>query len=302
MSTPTPHDALFKQFLTDPDTARDFLAIHLPETLRQVCDLSTIRLEPGSYIDKDLRPFYSDVVYSVGTATGNTGYIYCTIEHQSSPDKLMPFRLMRYALAVMQNHLRQGNDQLPLVIPMLFYHGMASPYPYSMNWLNLFAEPTLAGTLYTDSFPLVDVTIIPDEAILQQKRIAMLELALKHARLRDLMELAEPMAFLLKCGLCTRDQLASLLTYLADVGDTNNPQRLLEILAKSSPEYEDVVMTIAQKLRQEGRQEGRKEGHSEGRLEEKREVARKMLMKGIDPVLVMQVTGLTEQELGQLKH
>ena len=302
MSTPTPHDALFKQFLTDPDTARDFLAIHLPETLRQVCDLSTIRLEPGSYIDKDLRPFYSDVVYSVGTATGNTGYIYCTIEHQSSPDKLMPFRLMRYALAVMQNHLRQGNDQLPLVIPMLFYHGMASPYPYSMNWLNLFAEPTLAGTLYTDSFPLVDVTIIPDEAILQQKRIAMLELALKHARLRDLMELAEPMAFLLKCGLCTRDQLASLLTYLADVGDTNNPQRLLEILAKSSPEYEDVVMTIAQKLRQEGRKDGRKEGHSEGRLEEKREVARKMLMKGIDPVLVMQVTGLTEQELGQLKH
>jgi hypothetical protein len=40
-TTSTPHDAVFKQFLRQADTARDFLAIHLPPALRQRCDLDT---------------------------------------------------------------------------------------------------------------------------------------------------------------------------------------------------------------------------------------------------------------------
>ncbi|ECE7268442.1 Rpn family recombination-promoting nuclease/putative transposase, partial [Salmonella enterica] len=29
-TTPTPHDATFRQFLTQPDIARDFMELHLP--------------------------------------------------------------------------------------------------------------------------------------------------------------------------------------------------------------------------------------------------------------------------------
>ncbi len=32
--TPTPHDATFRQFLTQPEVARDFMEIHLPAELR----------------------------------------------------------------------------------------------------------------------------------------------------------------------------------------------------------------------------------------------------------------------------
>ncbi len=38
-------------------------------------------------------------------------------EHQSSADRHMAFRLMRYAIAAMQRHLDKGHTQLPLVIP-----------------------------------------------------------------------------------------------------------------------------------------------------------------------------------------
>lgn len=51
------------------------------------------------------------------------GYIYVVIEHQSKPEELMAFRMMRYSIAAMQNHLDAGYKELPLVIPMLFYHG-----------------------------------------------------------------------------------------------------------------------------------------------------------------------------------
>ena len=92
-TTSTPHDAVFKQFLTQADTARDFLAIHLPPALRQRCDLDTLQLESASFIEESLRAWYSDVLWSLKTASGE-GYIYVVIEHQSSPDAQMAFRLM----------------------------------------------------------------------------------------------------------------------------------------------------------------------------------------------------------------
>lgn len=91
-----------------------------------LCNLNTLRLESGSFIDDELRASHSDILYSLQTQAGE-GYIYLLIEHQSSADRHMAFRLMRYAIAAMQRHLDKGHTQLPLVIPLLFYHGRVSP-------------------------------------------------------------------------------------------------------------------------------------------------------------------------------
>ena len=131
--TATPHDAVFKTFLSRVETARDFIELHLPPSLTQICKLDTLRLESGSFLEDDLRPYYSDILYSLETTRGS-GYVHVLIEHQSAPDKLMAFRLMRYAIAAMQRHLESGHKTLPLVIPILFYQGRRSPYPWSMSW------------------------------------------------------------------------------------------------------------------------------------------------------------------------
>ncbi|WP_440030429.1 Rpn family recombination-promoting nuclease/putative transposase [Chromobacterium amazonense] len=309
MSTPTPHDAVFKAFLSDIDTARDFLAIHLPPALRDLCDLGTLRQEAASFIEPDLQAYYSDMLYSV-QAKGQPGYIYCVIEHQSSPDKLMAFRLMRYSIAAMQHHLKQGHERLPLVVPLLFYHGSVSPYPFSTNWLDLFDLPDTARAVYQQPFPLVDVTAMSDDDILQHRRIALLELVQRHIRQRDMMELADPLVFLFGLGLCSDEQIESLLNYILQVGDTEQPELLLETLAHSSPQYEGVVMTIAQKLEQRaeirglerGRQEGEQLGLSRGRQEGIYQVARTMLLNGMDKASIMKLTGLTETDLNQLTH
>lgn len=101
-TTSSPHDAVFKTFMFTPETARDFLEIHLPEPLRKLCNLQTLRPNPLVLL-KSLRAYYSDVLWSVETSDGD-GYIYCVIEHQSSAEKNMAFRLMRYATAAMQRH------------------------------------------------------------------------------------------------------------------------------------------------------------------------------------------------------
>lgn len=51
------HDATFRQFLTQPDIARDFMEIHLPAELRAICDLRTLKLESGSFVEDDLRQY-----------------------------------------------------------------------------------------------------------------------------------------------------------------------------------------------------------------------------------------------------
>lgn len=123
-SAPTPHAATFRQFLTQPDIARDFLALHLTPELRECGDLGTLKLESGSFAEDDFRQYFSDVLYSLKTMAGN-GYIHVLIEHQSSPDKHMAFRLMRYAVAAMQPHLETGHKRLPLVIPITWADALA---------------------------------------------------------------------------------------------------------------------------------------------------------------------------------
>ncbi|MCU5774087.1 Rpn family recombination-promoting nuclease/putative transposase [Erwiniaceae bacterium BAC15a-03b] len=290
---PTPHDAVFKQFLSHPDTARDFLQIHLPPALLQDCNLDTLHLEPCSFVEKNLRAFYADVLYSVQTDSGE-GYIYCLIEHQSSPDKNMPFRLMRYAFGAMQRHLDYGHERLPLVIPILFYHGNISPYPYPMNWLQTFDDPERAGQLYSGDFPLVDITTIPDEEIMQHRGVALLEYLHKHSRQRDLLLMLEPLATLIKGDYTTRDQLIAAMNYMLQVGETADPKSFMRALAERTGQYEELMMTAAEKLRQEGRQEER--------LQTKLEIARKMLSEGLDTGKIMKMTGLTEEELNRIRH
>ncbi|MDK2373813.1 Rpn family recombination-promoting nuclease/putative transposase [Serratia fonticola] len=299
-TTPTLHDAVFKQFLTHPDTARDFLELHLPPALLQFCDLNTLKLESGSFIESGLRAYYSDVLYSLHTEQGE-GYVYVLLEHQSSPDKHMAFRLVRYAIAAMHRHLEAGHDQLPLVIPMLFYHGQVTPYPYTMSWLEEFSEPELARQLYAGHFPLVDVTVIPDDDIMQHRRMAILELLQKHVRLRDLAELKEQLVTLLLAGYTTKEQLISLINYMLQVGSTTEPGVLIHELARRAPQHEEELMTIAEYLKQQGIEIGIEIGIEKGR-EAVLKIASSMLADGFDRAQVMKLTGLSADDLAKISH
>lgn len=292
-TTHSPHDAVFKHLLSHRATARDFLDIHLPEHLRELCNLQTLQLESGSFIDEDLRASHSDILYSLQTQAGD-GYIYLLIEHQSSVDRHMAFRLMRYAIAAMQRHLDKGHTQLPLVIPLLFYHGQVSPWPYPMCWLEGFAHPQTARQVYNQDFHLIDITV--------------LELLQKHIRQRDMMELQEQLASLLALGYTSRRQLRTLLHYLLQAGNAADPVAFLRNLAQNVPRrlHKETLMNIAQFLEQRGHQQGLEQGLQQG-LEQGEQlaaqrIAQAMLENGLDLALVAKLTGLAPERLALLTH
>ena len=311
--TPTPHDATFRQFLTQPDIARDFMELHLPAELRALCDLSTLKLESGSFVEDDLRQYFSDVLYSLKTTAGD-GYVHVLIEHQSSPDRHMAFRLLRYAVAAMQRHLEAGHKKLPLVIPVLFYSGKRSPYPYSTRWLDEFDNPEVAERLYGSAFPLTDITVIPDDDIMNHRSMAALTLLQKHIHQRDMATLTDRLATLLMANYLSSPQVTALIHYLLQAGESADSEAFVRELAQRVPQHGDALMTIAQQLEQKGIEKGRMEGRQEGiQLGEQRgiekgereatlKIARTMLQNGLDQNIVMQMTGLTEEELAQIHH
>lgn len=303
--TPTPHDLVFKTFLSTMETARDFIAIHLPPALLQLCDLQTLQLESGSFIEEDLHPYFSDMLYSLKTACGD-GYIHVLIEHQSSPDRHMAFRLMRYAIAAMQRHLESGHNALPLVIPILFYQGRRSPYPNSMNWLDEFSDPVVAGRIYSQNFPLVDITVIPDDEIMRHRSMAALTLIQKHIRQRDLTRLLDKLAILLTRNHISGQQVIALVNYMLQAGEAQDARTLLYEMAQRAPQYGDELMTLAEQLKQEGRNEGIQQGMQQGiqtgEREASRKIARAMLEKGIPAADIIEMTGVSAEELPSLQH
>ncbi|MED9012136.1 MULTISPECIES: Rpn family recombination-promoting nuclease/putative transposase [Escherichia] len=297
-TTSTPHDALFKSFLSHPDTARDFMEIHLPKDLRELCDLDTLKLESARFVDEKLRALHSDILWSVKTREGD-GYIYVVIEHQSREDIHMAFRLMRYSMAVMQRHIEHDKRQpLPLVIPMLFYHGSRSPYPWSLCWLDEFADPATARKLYTAAFPLVDVTVVPDDEIVQHRRVALLELIQKHIRQRDLMGLIDQLVVLLVTECANDSQITALLNYILLTGDEARFKKFISELTRRMPQQRERIMTIAERIHHDGWLLGREKGKEEG----EQRLLRLLLQNGADPEWIQKITGLSADQIQALEQ
>lgn len=73
-------------------------------------------------------------------------------------------------------------------------------------------------------------------------------------------------------------------------------------MAQHAPQYGDELMTLAEQLRQEGRLEGIQQGIQTGEHENSRRIARAMLEKGFPTADIIELTGVSAEELPSLQH
>ncbi|MGL5954190.1 MAG: Rpn family recombination-promoting nuclease/putative transposase [Providencia rustigianii] len=303
----TPHDSAFKGFMTKLDNARDFFDIYLPSRIKRLCYFDTLSLTSASFVDKTLRSRLSDMLYSVETERGE-GYLYLLVEHQSTPDKLMGWRLMHYAFSAMNQHLQQGNKTLPLVVPILFYHGKQSPYPYSQSWTDCFQWSDLAYDLYCNPLPLVDITVVNDDEIVNHRKIAAMELVLKHSSQRDnLLALSERLTQVFNNNQNHQDDVILVINYLFSVMDTPTYTHIVKTLVNQTGEHQEIVMNIAQRLRNEGIEKGIEKGREEERIIARQQMRLNLqkqvvtsLKLGLSIDVISQITGLSLAEIQAL--
>ena len=80
----TPHDALFKGVLGQPEHARGTLRAVVPAVLGEALDWSTLTLCPGSFVDVALAQQHTDLLYSATWRDGGEA-LYHGVSPWSEP-------------------------------------------------------------------------------------------------------------------------------------------------------------------------------------------------------------------------
>ena len=251
------------------------------------------------------------MLYRVQSSMGDIIFqVLC--EHQSTPDRWMPIRLLDYKVQIWRNEIKSGAKTLPIILPIVFYAGKTSPYPYSMNLEDLFAEKKAAEQYALKPAKLVDFTIMNDEELIKERWSAGLKILLKHMANRDyrhaIKYLIENEIFRFLRSKDADSYAGSMLYYTYE--HSEDRQELLEQIGQLDPNLEDLVMTIADSLRLEGMQQGMQKGRHEGILEgmEKGmqqgayQIAKGMLHEGDSEDRVARITGLSAEIIVKLKQ
>lgn len=119
-----PHDHIFKRILDNKKEAVDFLneALKLNGT-KHFLHTKDIEKYNREFITYDFYNMQSDVIYKVKDRK-----IFFLIEHQSTIDYAMPYRILKYNMAIMDSvidklKVRNKNYKLPLIFSFVIYTG-----------------------------------------------------------------------------------------------------------------------------------------------------------------------------------
>ena len=152
-------------------------------------DLHSLALCNPAFLGKHFKQRFSDVIYTA-QIEGRQGYLYLVAEHQSTPHRLMPVRLLHYQTHILLQHLDQhpSLSTLPMVYGLVFYHGKETPYPYATQIKDCFDDPEFARQTLLQGFQLVDIGQLSDAQIQCHQSVAVMEMLQKHYRNKNLLE------------------------------------------------------------------------------------------------------------------
>ena len=315
-----PHDKMFRGIMHDITVAQSFLSRYMSEADIAQLNLATLTLKNSNAIDKHLTEFISDLVYSCQYQDPSLGEsrIIILVEHQSTPDKLMPFRVYHYLFNILANELKENSniDKLPAVCALVFYNGKQTPYPYSMKLQDCFDDPKgLMKQFWQKPINLVDATQYEDDILVTQELGGLLVLALKHGQHKQ--DVSDAI-LLIAQTLMTIDMDPELrlqfidraINYLFAVGQISDKKQFQQKIEAVHNSMRGKIMTFLEEMKMEGRvegiAEGKAEGKAEGRVEGiaegKTEIAMNLIKLKLNHDLIAEYTGLSLESIAELQN
>ncbi len=176
--------------MKDQRVAREFFELHLPKDLYEIVDLNCLELQPGDYFDGMRSEHISDIVYRT-KIQGKVAYIHLAVEHQSTFNPLMPFRMEQYRCLIIDQYVNQhpGTKKIPLVITLVLYHG-TTLWTASTDIKSIIdASQELIDAYAFKPFLLIDLNTIEDEELKARLWSGAMEMALKHIFANDVLPL-----------------------------------------------------------------------------------------------------------------
>ena len=296
---PSKHDPYFKTGMKIPKISVPFLKHSLPKELTKDMDLSQLKLESETLVSETLGRKVVDVLFSV-PYKGETAFIYVLVEHQSTVDAWMPFRLVFYVFSIWdqlirgvqdpeeqdgdkskKRNTRSPQEKLPPIFPMVYYNGELA-YTSPLKLTELFEEPELLKRMLLEPMHLVDVGEVDDKAIKHETWLMVFHTLMKYVRKEDisavLLDLIPQMVQIEKQSGGVAFLVSSFRYLLTSARKLN--KQVIHIIVDQLKEAGGEMVTVAEQLRQEGRDEmalrlQRAERRTEQEAKAKRKAERK---------------------------
>jgi predicted transposase YdaD len=282
------HDRLFRAGLSNPAAAAAFLIDRLPPEVAARIDWSTLKLEPGSFVDPDLRLSESDLLFSA-KADGRDIGIYVLFEHQSTRDPYLPMRLLRYMVRIWHRWEQNPDNRPPypqIVSTVLAQNGSVWDVDPTLSSLFSFTGPDDPMRRYLPDFlyELIQLAALPFDAIRGTPDGILTLRVLKAERSGEL--LTDPIWDEEILAKVLIDTFHLIVSYMYNRDSVDNDALFHKIKSIGSEPHRTAAMTLAQKLRQDGIQEGfatgKQEGREDGRMEERTHSRRQSVLEALD--------------------
>ncbi len=273
-----PHDKFFRDFFSRPEVSRDFLRNYLPADIVALLDLSSLELAKDSFVDKELRDHFSDILCKVRLRDGRKAYVYALLEHKSYLDRLVAFQVLRYMVRIWERVVRKHEEDrskakgkrkrtrkaeplyLPPIIPIVIYHG-ESEWNVSSDFTALFDMNPIFKSFVPDfSYLPIDISHHSDDEIKGEVILRVGLLIMKYVFREELPERLPDILALLDELLNKRsgiEYLETIVTYLVKGTERLTEEELGKAMKSAlSPTGGDVMATLAEKWRKEGEMRG----------------------------------------------
>ena len=295
------HDKLFKEILSDKQEAVKFINHYL--------NLCLVESDIEKY-EKEFRTngFYNieaDIVYKLKEKN-----VFILIEHQSSVDLKMAYRVLCYKNAIIgsaidKKRLKERNYKIPKVIAIVLYTGKRKWNSLSINDI----EENIDGYENPNNeYHLIDSNEFSRNKLLSDNLITSKAMLIEKSKNKDELykNIEDVIHNQIRNNTFDNTQLEKLVRYeLAETEDKNIISEFLEKIRNIEGGNE--IMTNASRIinneirkqRREGKIEGIAEGKAEGKAEGIALIAKKL--KGKMHIKdISQITGLSEEEIKAL--
>ena len=258
------HDKFVKEMLSDRGLAIAFLSNYLPEEVGNLLLFDSMHYESTSYLSKELKESFSDIVWSISTKSNSRVKICLLLEHKSYIEPNAAFQILEYMALGYQKQLK-NKQKVELILPILYYHGQA-------KWVyrpikSYFTEYDAVFQKYLPNHH----TEFVDLAAMSEENIESLANGLLRSTIMLQKYYPDGEALMSRVGLIMENLLPylestmihSIFVYILQ-NDYVDKKKLKQTLAILPKNINNNIMSIYDELIQEGIEKGKLEGIEEG--------------------------------------
>ena len=260
------HDKLVKKILEKPREVE--FVVRKALGIKEKLEIEEVRNE---FITIDYRGKQVDLLYKIKNKE-----VYLLIEHQSTQDVKMPYRILEYEVQIIDRSFRKNNyqtEKLAKVIAIVIYTGPGEwKMPQKLEEIQIsfnYSKKILEDYDLTIGYNLLDINKLNKEELLEGETLFGRMMLVERARREEeLIEILEEILPLTKEN--EREDVINILRYILvkDIGE-EKAKEYIKKLEEGVIEMSGYVNYLRQdreatmlKMRNEGKKEGKRAGEN----------------------------------------